>query len=90
MSARERQVEQRREIRFPANGEVRLWVDESQREIEGRLVDVSTAGFRAAHAFPSLSAGQVVRFRHLKAGGSARVIWNRILGQKVETGFLVL
>jgi hypothetical protein len=86
-----RSVEQRREVRFPASGEVQLWLDdESQREIAGHLVDVSASGFRASHRFASLSSGQVVRFRHLTAGGKARVIWNRIVGQKVETGFLIL
>ncbi|MGH9665977.1 MAG: hypothetical protein ACRD9L_16245 [Bryobacteraceae bacterium] len=89
-SAQRRRIEQRREIRFPASGEVRLWLDDESQEIEGRLIDVSAGGFRATHNFASLGSGQLVRFRHLAAGGKARVIWNRIVGRKVETGFLVL
>lgn len=90
-SAKRQEIDQRRETRSPASGHVQLWLDgESQTQIDGRLVDISAAGFRASHRYASLSAGQVVRFCHLKAGGSARVIWNRIVGRKVETGFLIL
>lgn len=59
-------------------------------EIEGRLMDVSPGGFRMSHHFASLAAGQVVEFSHIEAKGRARVIWNRIVAERVETGFLVV
>jgi hypothetical protein len=42
------------------------------------------------HGFPSLAAGQLVEFAHLEASGHARVMWNRIIEERVETGFLVI
>jgi hypothetical protein len=54
------------------------------------LVDYSHNGFRAIHAYAALHAGQVVDFQHAIAGGRARVMWNRIMDDRVETGFLVL
>ncbi|HLJ16621.1 MAG TPA: hypothetical protein VKV15_19145 [Bryobacteraceae bacterium] len=87
----QRGIDQRREVRRPANGRVRMWVDEPLPiEIEGQLVDVSAGGFRAAHGCSSLGSGQLVRFRHNTSTGTARVIWTRIVGPCVETGFLVL
>jgi hypothetical protein len=32
----------------------------------------------------------VVDFRHAVADGKARVMWNRIAGDRVETGFFVI
>jgi hypothetical protein len=32
----------------------------------------------------------VVEFSHYLAVGAARVMWNRIMDQRVETGFLVV
>jgi len=83
--------ENRREPRRSADGAVRVWFPNPQRqEIEGRLMDVSSSGFRMAHEFAALPAGQVVEFSHPEAEGRARVIWNRISDARVETGFLVL
>ncbi|HLH40892.1 MAG TPA: PilZ domain-containing protein [Bryobacteraceae bacterium] len=83
--------EKRREQRRQASGTVRIrFEDPRPQEIAGDLVDVSENGFRMAHAFPSLAAGQVVEFSHLEARGMARVMWNRILEQRVETGFFVV
>ena len=59
-------------------------------EINGRLVDYSNSGFRAVHHCSELHAGQMVRFQHDVASGTARVMWNRILPEWVESGFLVL
>jgi hypothetical protein len=58
--------------------------------IHGRLVDVSTQGFRMAHTYPSLEAGQIVEFSHVEDAGQARVVWNRIIDKRVETGFFVV
>ena len=84
-------AEQRREERRPGSGAVRVrFSDPEPREFEGRLVDVSDHGFRMSHACTDLAAGQVVEFRHVESRGSARVVWNRILGEVVESGFVVL
>jgi PilZ domain-containing protein len=83
--------ENRREPRHAAEGAVRVWFQNPSRyEIEGQLVDVSEHGFRMSHQFHNLEAGQTVQFSHPEAAGQARVIWNRIVSEKVETGFLVL
>jgi hypothetical protein len=92
--ARERaheRVEKRREERRKASGVVRVRFNDSrEREIEGRLIDVSISGFRMVHGDTSLMAGQVVEFSHSVAQGAARVMWNRILDGSVETGFLLI
>jgi PilZ domain len=94
MTARERGLavrEKRREQRREADGTVRIrFSDPQPLEIAGHLVDVSENGFRMAHRFPSLAAGQIVEFSHIEAQGRARVMWNRIVEQRVETGFLVV
>ena len=83
--------EHRSEPRRPADGAVRVWFTGPQpREIQGRLMDISTRGFRMAHQCADLEAGQVVEFSHIEAAGHARVIWNRILSARVETGFLLV
>ena len=61
-----------------------------EQQVEGRLVDLSTGGFRMAHSSSDLLRGQVVEFSHAEAKGSARVVWNRILENRIETGFLIL
>lgn len=83
--------EKRSEPRLPDSGEVRITVDEPiLAEIKGSLVDVSASGFRAAHGHASLSNGQIVRFQHSRARGEARVVWNRITADRIETGFLIV
>jgi hypothetical protein len=89
---REKQIlEKRRESRRPADGVAQVEFSNPRPvKIEGRLMDVSPSGFRMAHSHTSLATGQVVDFSHSEASGSARVMWNRILDQRVETGFLVI
>jgi len=83
--------EQRTEHRYRAEGEVSFtFSDPVPRQITGKLMDYSKGGFRAIHNYPALVSGQVVSFSHLLAGGEARVVWNRILGGKTETGFVVM
>ena len=53
-------------------------------------MDYSTNGFRAIHTYVALHTGQVVEFKHAVADGKARVMWNRIAGDKVESGFFVI
>ncbi len=84
-------IERRKKQRSPVKGEVRLVLAEPPAiEVHGRLIDAGDEAFRAAHHYTALRAGQEVRFHHSTTEGIARVIWNRILGTDVESGFLVL
>ncbi len=84
-------AERRTEERYSAEGAVSLSLEEPiHKEITGRLVDYSNNGFRAVHHCSDLHTGQLVRFRHIVACGTAKVIWNRILPECVESGFLVV
>jgi hypothetical protein len=84
-------AEKRREARRPAQGMVHLKLrSHAATEIVGRLLDLSENGFRMGHTYTPLTSGQVVDFRHTQASGAARVVWNRILADRVETGFFIL
>lgn len=84
-------AENRREPRQPAEGVIRIWFTNPEPfEVQGQLMDVSTSGFRMAHECSTLQAGQVVEFSRQDMAGSARVIWNRIVNTRVETGFLLV
>ena len=88
---REHVKEQRREPRRNVQGAVMVrFGDPKPFVIHGKLMDVSDSGFRMAHECSVLEPGQVVEFSHGYAAGQARVVWNRIQGQRVETGFLVV
>lgn len=83
--------EQRREDRRPAEGEVQLSTEgPGSFTFHGRLIDSSKSGFRASYQGASLATGQQVRFRHSLGEGRALVMWNRILEQRIESGFLIL
>ena len=83
--------ENRREVRQAASGEVSIsFTDPAPVKIRGELVDVSVSGFRARHSFQSLRSGQVVEYSHPFGSGTAQVIWNRIAGTDIETGFVLL
>jgi len=87
MSATDRRAERR----YRGQGPLRLLFDDpSPQEIVGLLLDYSKSGFRAVHACTALHTGQVVAFQHAIAGGKARVMWNRIADDRVETGFFVI
>lgn len=79
--------DQRREPRHPARGAVKI--KGQLGKIDGELVDVSSSGFRMEHQDKALKPGQVIEFWHAYAAGKARVIWNRILEGRVETGFFI-
>ena len=84
-------AERRTERRHKAEGQLKLcFNDPGHHEVTGRLVDYSKSGFRAIHDYAALHTGQVVEFQHVVAVGKARVMWNRISDNRVETGFLVL
>jgi len=77
--------DRRAEHSHSADGPLRFVFDDPARqEVEGRLMDYSNSGFRALHT------GQVVEFQQMIAVGKARVMWNRIADDAVETGFLIL
>jgi hypothetical protein len=83
--------EKRREMRQPAEGPVLVrFADPQPLEVLGQLMDVSPSGFRMSHANQALHSGQMVEFSHSLAVGAARVMWNRIVDQRVETGFLIV
>ncbi|PWU01187.1 MAG: hypothetical protein C5B51_23505 [Terriglobia bacterium] len=58
--------------------------------MRGSLLDASAHGFQARHDCPSLAAGQVVVFQHALAAGRAQVVWTRIAGEQVQSGFRYL
>ena len=82
--------EGRRSPRRQCSGEVLLSCDAHPlSEIRGTLRDISEEGFRVAHHCAELSAGQQVRFAHPFAQGVATLMWTRVLGESVESGFHV-
>jgi hypothetical protein len=79
------------EPRFAAKGEVRLQAEAAaSRAVKGTVIDTSTHGFRARHDSHDLTSGQIVTFEHRLAAGRARIMWTRIIGNVVESGFLIL
>jgi len=91
MTVRPLIAEQRKEQRVTAAGEVRLSVQGHKLlEFSGRMLDSSQSGFRAAHTQTALSTGQRVRFHYSRRQGHALVMWNRILPDHIESGFLIL
>lgn len=83
--------DRRREERVPVMGEVILVMETPQIfEVRGRMLDQSLHGFRASHMYPALTSGQVIRCRVDGKERLARVVWNRIIEEEVETGFLLL
>ena len=83
--------EKRKEVRRSAEGPVLVHFSDPQpMGILGELVDVSPSGFRMAHANQSLQSGQLVNFSHSLAVGTARVMWNRIMNERVQTGFRIV
>jgi len=93
---RAREADKRRESRDTGSGDISLVFADTNatsglREVSGRMLDHSARGFRAVHEFPGLTCGQMVQFRVPSASeGRARVIWTRISGARVETGFLIV
>lgn len=81
-------VDRRVEHREPADGIVELrFVNGGAEAHTGQLVDISENGFRAIHDFERLQSGDVVVFNLPGRSGRARVVWNRHLGHRVESGF---
>ena len=77
--------------RHAAEGEVNLRPDGlMSTAVRGQMLDVASSGFRARHDSPALMSGQIVEFAFNGAEGRARVVWTRISGGHVESGFLIL
>ena len=84
-------AEKRSETRQALDAKIRFFFDDAGPvEVQGRLMDLSRSGFRAAHGHYIFRAGQEVGFRLWGAEGRARVVWNRLLPGNVESGFLIL
>ena len=83
--------ERRAEERVTAEGDVTLWLNGSAlAAVPGRLVDIAKSGFRARHRSPTLSPGTIVEFELPGVHGRARVVWTRIQGERIESGFLIV
>jgi hypothetical protein len=84
-------ADRRVEARLPVRGEVRLrQTGVITGPFVGRLLDLSTSGFRACHSRLTLASGDRVDFEFEGRSGVARAVWNRIMDREVETGFCVV
>ncbi len=84
-------AERRCEIRHRVDAEIRLWPESLDfTAIQGRVLDVANSGFRAQHDCQALGPGQFTRFEYQGVAGRACVVWNRISGGRVETGFRIV
>ncbi len=84
-------TERRKEARGVAAGRVSLSIgDRGHPAVVALLLDVSENGFRAAHDCPDLRAGIEVSFTHRHGSGRARIVWNRIVDGRWESGFFVV
>ena len=91
MSVERNRQERRLEPRRPLAGGVRLWLENAMAAaIEAELVDHSPHGFRARHDCTHLTTGQAVGFEGPGIAGRARVVWTRMFGGRVESGFVFL
>ena len=83
--------ERRAQPRRATNGQVKLRPEGfATTSVAGRMMDISSSGFRARHSFQTLGSGHIVDFAYGSLEGRARVVWTRILGDQVESGFLIL
>jgi hypothetical protein len=81
----------RRTPRHSGGGGIEIvFGDLAAEAIRAQLLDFSAMGFRITHHCPYLKTGEEVLFRRAGEEGTARVMWNRVLAQRVETGLLVL
>jgi hypothetical protein len=84
-------ADRRREPRRSASGKVQLkFENESPGEVQADLMDVSASGFRASHRHGLLPPNANAVFGRPEAAGVARVVWNWMYPDHVETGFVVI
>jgi hypothetical protein len=83
-------IDRRREPRTQGGGSVVLLAEQPfRRWIEGSLLDMSRSGFRMSHRDGELEVGNSVEFWIGDRRGEARVIWHRIVADRIESGFVV-
>jgi hypothetical protein len=83
-------ADRRIEPRYAAHGEVRLLLGGAQNtEVPGRILDRSLHGMRVEHMYAALASGQSVTLRIGADSHPARVVWNRIKDDGVESGFYI-
>ena len=82
--------DRRAETRLMVAGDVNLWLNGSPLTVSGHLIDLTKSGFRAHHGSPTLRSSYIVEFELAGLSGRARVVWTRVLGDQVESGFLIL
>jgi PilZ domain len=80
--------DRRAETRVPADGVVTMRVDKIA--VPGRVLDVSDHGMRVEHMYAALASGMVLEVETDGAKRTARVVWNRIKDDGVESGFYLL
>ncbi len=85
-----RKIERRREPRIPAEDLIQLLPDGTNVLVDARLLDRSEHGFRATHSCLALTAGQEVWFRDGERVDKARVMWNWVVGENMQSGFMIL
>jgi hypothetical protein len=86
------EVEERRtEPRFHATGEVRLLIGGPRPlSIPAWILDVSQHGMRVKHMYPALTSGLLLQIESGTSRYTARVAWNRIKDDGVESGVYLL
>jgi hypothetical protein len=83
--------ERRSEPRFKASGDVRLLIGGPQAvAVPGRVVDASQHGMRVVHMYAALASGTMLKIESGAETFTARVVWNRINSDGVESGFYLL
>ena len=83
--------DRRGEPRFHATGEVRLVIGGPQAlSIPARILDVSQHGMRVEHMYAALTSGILLQIESGTAQFTARVVWNRIKDDGVESGLYLL
>ena len=83
--------DRRGEPRFNATGDVRLVIGGPQAlSIPARILDVSQNGMRVEHMYAALTSGILLQIESGTTQFTARVVWNRIKDDGVESGFYLL
>lgn len=84
-------ADRRTQPRRPASGQINLRPEGlAAATAAGQMLDINSGGFRARHSFQTLVSGHIVEFAYKRQKGRARVVWTRILGDQVESGFMIL
>ncbi len=79
-------LDRRSEPREPAHGNVLFTLEDGTSEFGGLLLDVSSQGFRIEHDRQDIRSGQIVVTTLTRRTLRARVMWNRVVGDRVESG----